>query len=288
MHTPPPPGSRATAEASNCVCAKRWIWGRGSLSLFTEQGRLSSDAKATKSCKRKLSRSTRTPGAWSRPESAEWIPEPGSGAAPACERARSTCSRCRSPPPTPVLEEWRCRAGDGELGVRPLEENPSVRFTCCLYQKAQRHGSGKRAQRTGHDRPKGFKNLARESIAILLRLGRVWHLRKLCWAGRLSEPLFPVEGRADHWVSRVSELGVGRSGQKEAGSAPCSSPLGASLHRVAGRISSLSRRWQAQPHIWGPERHHSPGNCWAAPRRAAAAHVQRGLADAAEDPVQGA
>ena len=61
MHTPPPPGSRATAEARNCVCAKRWIWGRGSLSLFTEQRRLSSDAKATKGCKRKLSRSTRTP-----------------------------------------------------------------------------------------------------------------------------------------------------------------------------------------------------------------------------------
>lgn len=195
MHTPPPPGSRATAEASNCVCAKRWIWGRGSLSLFTEQGRLSSDAKATKSCKRKLRRSTRTPGAWSRPESAERIPEPGSGAAPACERARSTCSRCRSPPPTPVLEEWRCGAGDGELGVRPPGENPSVRFTCCPYEKAQRRGSGKRAQRTGHDRSKGFKNLARESIAILLRLGRVWHPRKLLQGREAERTPFSCRGQ---------------------------------------------------------------------------------------------
>lgn len=45
---------KGNTEARNCVCAKKWIWGRGSLSLFTEQRRLSSDAKATKSCKANL------------------------------------------------------------------------------------------------------------------------------------------------------------------------------------------------------------------------------------------
>lgn len=108
LHTPPPPGSRATAEASNCVCAKRWIWGRGSLSLFTEQGRLSSDAKATKSCKRKLSRSTRTPRQRG-VDKKEWSGSPNAGTeptGPVCA-LRSTCSRSRSPPPAPVLEEWR-------------------------------------------------------------------------------------------------------------------------------------------------------------------------------------
>lgn len=200
MHTPPPPGSRATAEASNCVCAKRWIWGRGSLSLFTEQGRLGLDAKATKSCKRKLSRSTRTPGAWSRSESAERIQEPGSGAAPACERARSTCSRCRSPPPTPVLEEWRCGEGvsGGDLGgasTRRKRPQLGVHSACIKNTKARL----RKARSEDRTRSvEGFKNLTRESTAILRRLGRVWHLRKLCWAGRRSEPPFPVEGRADH------------------------------------------------------------------------------------------
>lgn len=50
----------------------------------------------------------------------------------------------------------------------------------------------------------------------------------------------------------------------------------------------MSLRWQAQPRLWEPESHFGPETCWAAPGRAAAAHVQRGLADAAEDPIQGA
>lgn len=146
MHTPPPPGSRATAEARNCVCAKRWIWGRGSLSLFTEQRRLSSDAKATKSCKRKLSRSTRTPGAASCRETADRIPRRWSGGGRARERARSTCSgcRCRSPPPAPVLERSGGNASTRKMSRSALPTAPI---------KTQRHSPGKRAQGRGHYLP---------------------------------------------------------------------------------------------------------------------------------------
>lgn len=146
MHTPPPPGSRATAEARNCVCAKRWIWGRGSLSLFTEQRRLSSDAKATKSCKRKLSRSTRTPGAASSRETADRISRRWSGGGRARERARSTCSgcRCRSPPPAPVLERSGGNASTRKMSRSGLPTAPT---------KTQRHSSGKRAQGRGHYLP---------------------------------------------------------------------------------------------------------------------------------------
>lgn len=146
MHTPPPPGSRATAEARNCVCAKRWIWGRGSLSLFTEQRRLSSDAKATKSCKRKLSRSTRTPGAASCRETADRIPRRWSGGGRARERARSTCSgcRCRSPPPAPVLERSGGNASTRKMSRSGLPTAPI---------KTQRHSPGKRAQGRGHYLP---------------------------------------------------------------------------------------------------------------------------------------
>lgn len=147
MHTPPPPGSRATAEARNCVCAKRWIWGRGSLSLFTEQRRLSSDAKATKSCKRKLSRSTRTPGAASGPESTDRIPGRWSGGGQARERAQSTCSCCRSPPPppAPVLE----RSGEKNASTRRMSRSglPTAPI------KPQKHSPGKRAQGKGHYLP---------------------------------------------------------------------------------------------------------------------------------------
>lgn len=192
MHTPPPPGSRATAEASNCVCAKRWIWGRGSLSLFTEQGRLSSDAKATKSCKRKLSRSTRTPRQRG-VDKKEWSGSPNAGtepAGPVCA-LRSTCSRSRSPPPVPVLEEWRRGKSSHTQKISRLG------LHAARVKKTQRRGcSGKRAQRTGQDR--SFKSLTRKSTAILRRLGRLLHPRKLCRAGRLNEPPFPVEGRADH------------------------------------------------------------------------------------------
>lgn len=146
MHTPPPPGSRATAEARNCVCAKRWIWGRGSLSLFTEQRRLSSDAKATKSCKRKLSRSTRTPRAASCRETADRIPRRWSGGGRARERARSTCSGCRyrSPPPAPVLERSGGNASTRKMSRSGLPTAPI---------KTQRHSPGKRAQGRGHYLP---------------------------------------------------------------------------------------------------------------------------------------
>lgn len=130
-------------QKQETVCAKRWIWGRGSLSLFTEQRRLSSDAKATKSCKRKLSRSTRTPGAASGPESADRSPRPGSGGGRARERALSTCSLCRSPPPAPVLE--RRRGGAGNASARRICRSglPSAPV------KTQRHSPGKCAQGRG-------------------------------------------------------------------------------------------------------------------------------------------
>lgn len=48
----------------------------------------------------KLSPSTRTPGAVGRPESADWIREHRSGGGRALQRVGSTCSRCRSPPPS--------------------------------------------------------------------------------------------------------------------------------------------------------------------------------------------
>lgn len=133
-------------QKQETVCAKRWIWGRGSLSLFTEQRRLSSDAKATKSCKRKLSRSTRTPRAASCRETADRISRRWSGGGRARERARSTCSgcRCRSPPPAPVLERSGGNASTRKMSRSGLPTAPI---------KTQRHSPGKRAQGRGHYLP---------------------------------------------------------------------------------------------------------------------------------------
>lgn len=108
MHTPPPPGSRATAEARNCVCAKRWIWGRGSQSLFTEQRRLSSDAKATKSWKANLPKHTyvsreRRAG----PKARTGSPDAGAEKATTASALGPPAAAAAPRPPAPVLERSR-------------------------------------------------------------------------------------------------------------------------------------------------------------------------------------
>lgn len=223
---PPPPGSRATAEASYCVCAKRWIWGRGSLSLFTEQGRLSSDAKATKSCKRKLSRSTRTleRGAGRKVRSGSQNPgvEPPR---PVSALGPPAAAAAASPRPQPLslkrVEVWR-RGGDEGWGVRGCIHTKKIPqlgvHAACIKNTKTRL---RKARSKGRTRSvQSFKNLTRESIAILCRLGRVWHLRKLCWAGRLSEPLFPVEGRADHLGKPGERAGGGEIWPEGGGECP--------------------------------------------------------------------
>lgn len=87
----------------------------------------------------------------------------------------------------------------------------------------------------------------------------------------------------------MSELGVGRSGQKEAGSAPCSSPVDASVPWVAGRTSSVSLRWQAQRRLWEAESHRSPGNrLGGAGARSRGARAARTRGRGRGDPIQGA
>jgi hypothetical protein len=114
-----------------------------------------------------------------------------------------------APRPQPLsLKRVEVRSGGEGWGVKGCihtKKNTSVRCTCCLYIKKNKttntNTKARLRKARSEDRTRsaqGFKNLTRESIAILRRLGRVWHLRKLCRAGRLSEPLFPVEGRADH------------------------------------------------------------------------------------------
>lgn len=140
--TPPPPDQGN--NRSKKLYVQRWIWGRGSLSLFTEQRRLSSDAKATKSCKRKLSRSTY-------PEGGE-LPRNRGPDFQALERRRPsprtrsvhTCSgcRCRSPPQLLSLKSG------GNASTRKMSRSglPTAPI------KTQRHSPGKRAQ-GGHYLP---------------------------------------------------------------------------------------------------------------------------------------
>lgn len=101
-HTPTSPDQGQQQKQESCMCKKVDLGTR--IAEFTEQRRLSSDAKATKSCKRKLSRSTRTPRAASCRETADQFPaRRWSGGGRARERARSTygeAAAARSPAPS--------------------------------------------------------------------------------------------------------------------------------------------------------------------------------------------